>query len=263
MFRDRPLTWLFVIATVCVDLVLAITDHPSGSASRVLGTGLILGQSLWLGCWLVVGSRHRLERGAVFVVGQLALTLFVCLGVAGGELDSFGRVIAIFSFFGALAFFGALCGWAVFRWYALRFEGESNRRLQFPIIELFGWTVVVAIASAVMRQANFSHLFGQNSEVEYLVGCAVTSGFFAAILVSAKSAWKLCGAATAIFALYYGVAYQAVRQPELITTLILATAYTALWVVVVRLDAPSRARTEPLTSSDDQTSPLQLHDPRA
>lgn len=262
MFRDRPLTWLFIVATVCLNFVF--TGYGSGDiVPRVIGTGFFLGQSLSLGSWLAVGSRHRLERGAVFVVGHVLLTVFICFGFAGEDFGSWGRVIAALSLYGFAGFSGAFFGKIGQYWISLRFSEEPNERLRFPIIELFGWTVVVAIASAVMRQANFTHLLSGTNMLVFFVGSALLTGLATAILMRPTRNLLPRGIALAAFVPFFIAAYTAIKDSELVTSLLLAVVYTMLWTVVVRLDAPSPVRTAPHTASDDQTSPPPLGDRHA
>lgn len=243
MFRDRPLTWLLFIATLLLDSVFAL-HGTEGTVSRILGTGLYLGQSLWLGCWLAVGARHRLERGAVFVIGQIAVALIICLGFAGESLQSWGRVIAALSLYGFTAFVGALMGRAASLWLNRRDAASVSDRVRFPIIELLGWTVVVAIASAVMRQADFRHLVGEWNILVLVVGTAVLGGIFVALFVTLDKVMNVRGVfAAAVLIVYFVVAYEATPDAELVTSLVLTVAYAILWGFVMRLDAPSHADT--------------------
>ena len=68
-FRQHPLTWLFLIATACVDAVALATDHESAWANA-----LVLGQLLAVSGWLVVGKSHRLARAGVTVAAVGLLT---------------------------------------------------------------------------------------------------------------------------------------------------------------------------------------------
>ena len=73
-FRQRPLTWLFVIATLCVDAVAATYQFPAAAVMA-----MFFGQAFVVGGWLALGGAHRLFRAAVFIVVLMVQTLISTL----------------------------------------------------------------------------------------------------------------------------------------------------------------------------------------
>jgi hypothetical protein len=143
MFRERPLTWLFILATVVVDLALPVTWE--GSPILV---GAVIGQIAAVSIWTVIGHPHRLIRGSLIVVAFGALAL---MGHPSPSLSS--RALSFAAVYSPIVVLTSL----VIVWLRnkIRFrfnEALSPAPLRIPLIELFGWTIVVAIASLGVRQ---------------------------------------------------------------------------------------------------------------
>lgn len=246
MFRERPLTWLFVVATICVDLVLFAGDW-SNLKVAVWNIGLLLGQSAALGIWAAVSERHRLERGALFVVGQIALTLIACFSRNDPELTKWGTIIGTNSIYGIATLTIALLLRII-----LQISLKSSTPVRFSLIELFGWTLVVSIASAVMRQASFSHLLNSPGRLAALAGAAVLIGSAGGTLLTRHAAVG----EFAVWAIVIAMSAAYFAQSLLIAArldgniLLISMAYAALWIIVLRLDAPSPVHTVPQTPRD-------------
>src|SRR5215213_4367128 len=71
-FRQRPLTWLFLIATACID-ALAIAGA-ANHESEWFGAAA-LGQMWVAGGWLATGKMHRLLRATVFLMTPIILSI--------------------------------------------------------------------------------------------------------------------------------------------------------------------------------------------
>jgi len=138
MFRDRPLTWLFVIATVCVDLVFVVTQGDSGQISFFL-SGSLFGQIAVLAIWAVRGPIHRLLRFSCLVLGAWLWVHYII--PEKGVLE--------FVFFYAATIFAFTLFVEVMRNLPRGVASDMQRRKQWqvPLIEFFGWTIIVAIVS--------------------------------------------------------------------------------------------------------------------
>ena len=138
MYSDRPLIWLFVVATVVVDAVLlaAIRQH---DALTGIVIGLQLGQIAVLAVWASCGPGHRLTRGAVLVLttALLAISTEMVVGLPTGGWLTFLAIVALIAWSAGMLF-GVV---------AKRIEKESRKPFRVPLIELFGWTIVAAILS--------------------------------------------------------------------------------------------------------------------
>jgi len=256
MFRERPLTWLFVLATVCVDM-LAIGPLPVDSLLGESLWGLYLGQVAVLGCWLVLGTRHRLERGALFVVGQVVLTTisWICLF---GRRGTWGVMLAPFALYGTMAAAGVFVGKACF--FRLRVTSNIKRSnmFQYSLMELIGWMVVVAIAAACLRHARLIGMLEIPELLGFFLGFSANIGVISELLVG-RNRYRYAIIISIVFslALYYlfFLKVLGVLLPPYTPAFVVSMAYVILWIVVRRLDAPSSAHTAPQIATDDQTSP--------
>src|SRR5688572_29403581 len=71
-FRDRPLTWLFIIATACVD-ALAIAGEVNGTSGWF--SAAAAGQMWIAGGWFAIGTAHRFLRATLFLLTPIVLSL--------------------------------------------------------------------------------------------------------------------------------------------------------------------------------------------
>ena len=159
MFRDRPLTWLFLLATVCVDLVwiamIRDGDIATGRMSSSLlqggGMGLIFAQSC-LATILVVLKVHGslLQASILTVVNGL---LAWCVYLAGAS--DFDQWLAFF----AMHSIQAIAVTSL--WQLAHYRKEFLQRLtslRVSMIELLGWTTLFAILSFGFRFPDFSKM---------------------------------------------------------------------------------------------------------
>ena len=188
MFRDRPLTWLFVAATVCVDFAIAV-GSPDALAN-LWQWGFCLGQSAVLGCWLVVGTRHRLERGALFVVAQLVLATVLSFPFLNGSLIVWGRMLAPSALYGTMAALGVFVGKICF--FRFRVTRDANRSyvIRYSLMEIFGWTVVVAIAAAALRQGRLITMFQVPELLLFFLGLGLNIGLVTVLLIDHNNRYR-------------------------------------------------------------------------
>lgn len=222
-------------------------------------TGFYLGQCAALGSWLIDGTRHRLERAAVFVLATVALSYLIWEATGA---NSFGRILAPVSLYEIAVAACSLLFQLTFRGLRIHGEVAGNRTIRFPLIELFGWTMVVAIASTFIRNATFlTFLNDTNLLFEFFASAALIGAWSAAFASRERKyygvKWLLILGSIA----FYAWALNTADDLGMILSLIIAHLYAAVWIWVLRLAAPSVARTEPDTDSDVQTIPLSPADP--
>jgi hypothetical protein len=262
-FRNRPLTWLFIIATACLDLV-AIA-HLINHESEWFGA-IAVGQMCLTGSLLAAGQAHRLLRAGLFLGVPILLTVpdyYVDASVL--TIEGTGEVLlvsteapyvlaislvitAMAAFFGfVLIALNAIC--------VFRSSGAAKAKFQFPIIEFFGWTIVVAVSTIALRAGDFGWI-----DFPLLADAASFSIFPAALVVffhAPRKTWFLKGALLVSAAISFCTL--AVRAENLDWQVILgAYAYLAGWILVKRMDDAlakqrERARVE---APEDAPSPL-------
>ena len=241
-FRTRPLTWLFFAATSCLDAIALATDNESDFANS-----LALGQLFIASGWLVLGRSHRLIRAAVFVstVGFLTAPDFVIPRLRGG----FYADLVWPHILGMLIAMGLATAAATLLWLVIaRLTSHTPAAIpladwQFPVAELFGWMIIVAVASVGVRLANFSLI---DDPKEAALGLALTTLAGAGMALSlgdyneggrSHTALAKNLAAGLIGVNVLVLASSLPRDARAVAAG--ALGYTACWVIVMRLDRRS------------------------
>jgi hypothetical protein len=245
-FRQRPLTWLFVIATACVDAaaIAGAADHESNWFSAIA-----LGQMFLVGALLVIGRTHRLVRATLFVVVPVVLSLPDYLSERPPRLMEWPRgtsvgdvaphVLGITLILTALA---ALISFAMvaLNYLATRQSAAADRgKLQFPIIEFFGWTIVVALATLVLQTGRYEYFRGQAVFDALAVSAFPVSllTFFGVV----NRTWFLKMALALAF--FVSAVPFVLRAASADWQVVLgAYAYVAAWVLIQRMDGSIRAK---------------------
>lgn len=160
MFRTRPLTWLFIIATLCVDLALIVGASinsgvrvSEGLAFFVYNYGLPAQISV-LAIWAVLSRVHRLTKGAWLTLAGgmlLILTWWVIESEYRGELIAFCFMQLSIVLAGCVIL--KKLGWAS---ELSEPVGDERKKFQFSLVEIFGWSIVVAFWAFAVRYADFS-----------------------------------------------------------------------------------------------------------
>ena len=255
MFRDRPLTWLYIAATVCVDLVLMVAESDQGLVSSVKA-GLVLGQLAALAIWSVRGPQHRLARISCLVVVTGLLTYLI-----DAIPDPKPICLAFHTGYVIWIAFVTLVGDAIR--YRLRKRGEDESsvyRWRVPLIEFFGWTTVVAIISFGARYMDFHYFHWKNLElfVVLLMVPTCMTLFIRRDLVAPRSIKSILLALIFLAAIYF-----AKNVGEY--TVISQGAYLVLWMPVLSMEA-ARSRKESEQEFTPQQTPRtakpQLFDPQ-
>lgn len=161
MFHNRPLTWLFIIASACLDLAMLATNDSSpgpglGSFSFFMFNFVVPGQLSVLAVWSVLGGGHRLMRAAVATVATCLLLFAV-----RGDLSDDARNLVVADYL--LHVLSVVAAATIFQRLHLVTAltpdvEEAPDRFRFPLIEYFGWSIVVAIWAFMWRYTDLRQL---------------------------------------------------------------------------------------------------------
>ncbi len=244
MFRNRPLTWLFFIATLCVDLAMVVPRFHSpgmGGVSMVFMFGIPAQLSL-VAIWGAIGRSHRLARGAVVTFAIfLATAATLQFPYSWQDLLTFYLIHTLLVFGGTLVL--RSLGW-LRRWPSL--VDRKNEKFRYSVIEMFGWTTIVAIWAFGWRHAtaedDFYALYLANLTAIPLITIALVGRssrwrclvilILVACAIAAVSVWLVTGRSEKLFIFVF-----------LIGNLTQAI-YLGIWYAVQRFDwsqADSRA----------------------
>jgi hypothetical protein len=121
-----------------------------------------------------------------------------------------------------------------------RSRPAEGSRWQFPLVELFGWTIVVAVASAVLRLANFSDAGSNPAEILSTSIFAFIAALLMALFVPEArrvGASSVLIAAAAVIAMFALMPYFVPMFDPQIASLVAASyVYVILWIIVLHLD---------------------------
>lgn len=153
MLRRYPITTLFIIATICVDVALVVTANRQDLLNSDSGwpfflwNFLIPSQISVLALWSVFGKTHRLTKAAAVTLAGGILILAHGL-LFESQLFNEATVFNLFQIIiivvGALVV--RLCGIG-------SFTSENDKGFQFSLVEMFGWSMIVALWAFAFRSA--------------------------------------------------------------------------------------------------------------
>jgi hypothetical protein len=257
-FHRRPLTWLFWIATACADLILA--THSKGELRDALEAplfGVFIGQIWIAGAWLALGQAHRLARGAGFVAAMLSLTTVMAISQNGLDMSAadWGQPLAAIAVMGAATALATGAAYLTLRTVS-HSNGPGQNRVQFPIIELFGWTIVVAVASWASAAGEFSRLVNVPQSFIFAVSSSITAGVATALAMQRRidSLWlrKTLPVAVVVGFVAIVALLGGVRERDLYHGAHWAFGYLGLFALVERLHRGAASReTGPPPDSND------------
>ncbi|MDZ4656382.1 MAG: hypothetical protein SH868_02260 [Bythopirellula sp.] len=265
MFRNYPLTTLFIVATICVDLAIILTvDAGSVLAAE---TGLrfyvwnyaIPAQFSTLALWAVFGKTHRLTKAAWVTLASgmlLMLTWHTVEPAFRGESISF-NLIQLFTVSLGSALF-RLCG------IGKQDRDAPSELFQFSLVEIFGWTMIVALWAFAMRFAGVDFLIDK-----YLIVWIVAASLAPLLLVPVlfgrvSTGWRLLGFLGVYIVTFaaYGVSAKWMDGPLPLWAFSMAITqitYISAWWAVVRMDEVMQERRAVIASSEQK---LALYDPQ-
>ena len=256
-FRDRPLTWLFIGATISVDLVmilpmlfpLAMLDDYFPKLIITIGVPM---QLSLVAIWAAISDRYRLMRGAVLTAAVYAAILAAMLFAFTRQEVAFyflAPVLAVWGVTLVMQLLGWLPGWnsrctidCAADSYVLgptmsvmdsqngdEISGKM-RPWRFSVIEIFGWTCVVALWAYALHHAILAPY-----KWTWLAR-AVMVPLLMVVLLGGPGSWQLrCGCVGLVIGMLllmqrtYGVVVLSVFY-------LIPTTYLALWYAVRRLD---------------------------
>ena len=234
MLRRHPLTLMLLLTTLVVDVTLVNIHLPMNVGKRGLLAGLLFGQTAVLAMWAAWGGGHRLARVSTLVVITCLLSLYsggrALLGTYQWLAILIGYALAVYVFAVVLSF------WRHYR--STTPEHSANQPAwQVSLIELFGWTILVAIVSFVARSMEFDFARLDRYVIEKTL-LALTVPFVFASQVREREFEIGPGKAILVFCLSPLVGFLLrIYEPLFATPLVLSQAgYLVLWFFVRGLD---------------------------
>ena len=227
-----------MIATVCVDLVLISIDLSKSYPATIYFLSFMLSQGAAIGAWLAVGKPFRLLRGAVFLAILLTLIWFTYLQYSIVEPENcWGRMVAVFSLHSVGSFLTTLLGLLLLGSFTSKTEYKLSE-LRFSLIEIFGWTIVVAICCMIMRTANYIMIL-KTPELWFfhLTSAFVIGAWSAFLLRSFRIGFGRYLSAVIVFLTYYLLGFYFIRYfSSWVQGVWIYQLYSALWLLVQRMD---------------------------
>jgi hypothetical protein len=243
-FRQRPLSWLFWSAAGALDVIALATDREAPWVD-----GLLLGQIIVLGAWLALGHSHRLARAAVFVVALGAIALPDYLVERRSDAD----IVWLYSplVLGIATTIAVFTALTTATWAALGRKvfgpatPPNNASWRFPVVEIFGWMNVVAIAAIGVRHADFDQLAENPLEMAMAGASLMATSAVVALTLGdfrrralPKGAVAIAWLALAAFVLVT----MSADQPD---NSLIANVFVAVWTLTQRLDNDRTGRQLP------------------
>lgn len=249
MIRRHPLTTLLLIATLVVDVTLMVVGGGRDVRLRTALAGLLLGQTGALALWAVWGSGHRLGRVSVLVVATCA----IALATGGKAMLGTQQWLAILASYTLAVYLWSLMV-AAGNAYTGRIKSQEDDgpSWQVSLIELFGWTILVAIVSFASRSMSFTFLRSDTYVPLKAALLLATPAMLAAGVRSSlddftpsKLYW-FCFAGAAVSVV---VVFNLVENIVGVPLILAQVGYLVIWFVVVVLDRSMRD-----TKTDDEVS---------
>jgi hypothetical protein len=252
-FRHRPLTWLFLIALACLNVVALATDFRHDWYADLLAAQMYLA-----GGWLALGRTHRLARAGVFVAAILASVAPDYLA-GSGEMSVWSYVLGSLIFLASVT--AAACWLFLAVGRALRREPIALRRMwQFPLAEIFGWMILVAVVATVLPAATFRHLMQPPGDWIVPAATAVIAALLMTLFLRREPGHDLSSSGIAMVAVT--AVFVLILRFDQSYDLALLRAYlpVGLWILVQRLDAQRLAT---MQAGGAAPATVKLYDPES
>jgi hypothetical protein len=249
MFRKWPLTTLFIIATICVDLAVMLNSKPGAPSSNdetwsfyFWNMGMPAQFSV-LALWSVFGNTHRLTKAACATAAFAIL-----LGLIGLKFQPIfrGDIIA-FSF---IQFLTVLAGAACFRICGIGkvVQSANNPMFRISLVEIFGWSLVAALWAFAIRYANEGLLIDKYF-MAWVGMAAVVPLLLVPVLFSSISVtWRLITFTISILFAFVGYVITDRYIPDnpislwALTMSVTQISYISAWWAVTRMDEAMQER---------------------
>ncbi len=264
MFRNYPLTCLFILATICVDVTLLVgvandsrIESNSGLLFFVFNYGLPAQLSA-LAIWSVISHVHRLFRGALLTVAWgllLLLTWSVIDTQYRREVVAFNflQILSVLSCCAFLKYFAFIDEFSVFHL-------EKRETLRISLIEIFGWTIIVAVWAFAARFADFTIV----RQAEWLIWilCAIVVPILATAVLFRRSSpparlLRLVVIYLLTF-LFYAIAWNGRLSALAVSMSVTQLTYISAWWAMMRMDEAMQERRAIIAASREK---LALYDP--
>lgn len=238
-FRQRPLTWLFWIATACASLV-GVVRYPE---SEWLGA-LLFAQLYVISGWAAISEVHRLGRGATLVIGPLALAAVVFRSQRAA--DEASHTLAFALVMAGLVFAATRVLVLLLRMPQAQRREADGKRWQISIVEMFGWTIVVAVSSWAVSLAKLPKLEHFHALWPTLFSSIPAAMLMAMFLAPRRHHDRVSLVLVLVGLLTFFAAAGRWDYLDRSDHMLFASlfAYTAFWVLVVRLDENAALRPE-------------------
>jgi hypothetical protein len=252
-FRSWPLTWLFFLAALSVAVAHGLRDDNS-----LVMIAILTGQVFVVAGWAAAGKSHRLARGGLLVVAPLASALSVAS--FEGSPSGIPEVLAGMMILCAVVFLTTYLCLFLHRAAIAQVESSDASLWRFSIVEVLGWTAVVAIASFTASKAHLpplEHIYG----VWQIALSAVVAGVLVGLFLAPPPRHDRTSLALAIGivgAYFLGVNWIEDFDSEDAISMGGTFSYVALWTLVVRLDEHAASSAREISASPEATS-VKLH----
>ena len=240
-FSDRPLTSLFLLATLALHAVL-----PEAMGLGLGYVGFLVGQMMLLGAWTALGDAHRLIRGAAFVAGTAILAKLINSPNVGGPPSMWYAYLVPIALLQATAGGSAEITRLLCRRFFPADDAHPTKPIQFPVVELFGWTIVVAVASSLLRYATFENI--ERADFYFWLAAFSLAGTCAALVIQPNPTLfraGMCLATLGFGCLLAGARLSGTSSSVNLTMLIVAYLYGVGFLVCRHLDRMASGRTTP------------------
>jgi hypothetical protein len=264
MLRKYPLTTLFILATICVDVALVASSSRQDLLNSDSGwpfylwNFLIPSQISVLALWSVFGKTHRLTKAATVTLAGGVITLVHWLLFEErlfNEATVFNLFQIIVVVIGALGF--RLCGVG-------QSDSETDSGFQFSLVEMFGWSMIVALWAFAFRSA-LANFPVDGYTVIWMVAATVAPLLIAPVLFGRLSTTArlvgLISAYLSAFMIYRLVEQQLPGEQIVLWAFGMAVTqitYISAWWAVTRMD---EAMQERQAVSDASREKLKVFEP--
>jgi hypothetical protein len=248
MLRKYPLTTLFIIATMCVDLAVMLSAKPGASSNDETWSfyfwnmGMPAQVSI-LALWSVFGNTQRLTKASCATAAFAILLGLIWLKF---QPNFRGDIIA-FSFIHFLAVLG---GAACLRLGSVGKASRSatNAMFRISLVEIFGWSLVAALWAFAIRYANENLLIDKYFMAWVSIAALIPILLVPVLFSAISTTWRLIALSTSfLFAIvsYLIIDHYIPDNPIALWALTMAITqitYISAWWAVMRMDEAMQER---------------------
>ena len=209
--------------------------------------GILVGQIATIAVWAAIGDSHRLTRGSLLVVAIGVLAVLP----EYRSLATYSRTLTFMAAYALVVVFTSLVVVWLRNHVRIRFDRDHERApLRVPLIEFFGWTIVVAIASFGARYMNVDTLERVH---QYFIVYLLTYAIVPLALILFDSRFRkmhLVKAVLFLCGVYWMGAYFYGRGPSYGIKMACVAAYLTAWLLVRSIEYDQLKTAEEGTDND-------------